>query len=671
MVSAAQGADNLHLMFALCSPRRLLRSPPGWACLRAWMLLLCLAWVAPAWADAPQPGRFMAPAQLVYANAAEALAGFHRGEFVPMTDSPVSYGYGEAPVWMVVVPSEAWPASGPMFLNINPVPISQVILWLARPNGELFELGRNGMSVPGDQRATRTRLATVMVPEVRDVSGLLVLKVEPISARLVGLTLRDAHAQQHWTLVEGMAIGGALCLMICLFGVAILIYSLLQQRTLAEWALALVIVSSLLLAVNGIMRAPLESLYRGMFNEVLTLLAAATIINYSLTALPHFGVPAALPRGVFWVRLSVWMVVPAGLVGYVWGSSALAGVFVAHTLQVPIMIGLGAWRVWVGDRSARRYALHGALILGSVLWLYLGLSGWVAFQMSHWVLWQVALALTFVSWLVDLLMSAWRERKNNALERERLHQLLTEEKQQLAVRVEERTAELREALAELQRVESHQRELLSLASHEFRTPAAMIKGALDVLACLPEDYSEAARTRLETVRSASNRLVFLANKLIEHDRWREMSVKPNKVMLDLRAWMLDVMSDFPPETPVTVRAGELALTVSGDAVLLRIALQNLVDNALSHTKPSDGRVVVALHAAQGWAHVTVDDDGPGVPDEIKAKVFDRFFSGRRTQRHGLGLSIVRAVARLHGGDATVADAPGRGARFVISLPLVS
>lgn len=671
MVSDGQGADNPWLMLATRRPCWGLGSPSGWVHLRAWLLLLCWAWAAPAWADAPQPGRYIAPAQQAYRDAGEALASFQRGEFVPMADTPVAYGYGEAPVWMVVEPSSAWPSSGPMFLHVHPLPVSRLTVWQAMPTGEVVQVGQAGMSVPAQDRSTRNRLATVMIPEVRDFQGRLVLKVETISVRLVGLNLRNAHEQQHWTLIEGMAIGGALCLIVCLFGVAILIYTLLQQRTLAEWSLALVIVCTLLISVNGIMRAGWESVFKGYFNEALTMLAAATIINYSLTALPQFNIPQLLPRGVWWVRLSIWMVVPAGLAGYIWGSSALAWVFASHAVQIPIMLGLGAWRVWMGDPKAKRYALHGVLILGSVLWLYVGLTGRMTFHMSHWILWQVALALTFVSWLFDLLITAWRERQANAMERERLHQLLTEEKQQLAVRVEERTAELREALAELQRVESHQRELLSLASHEFRTPAAMIKGALDVLACLPEDYSEAARTRLETVRSASNRLIFLANKLIEHDRWREMSVKPNKVPLDLRAWMLDVMSDFPPETPVTVRAGEASLTVNGDAVLLRIALQNLVDNALSHTKPTDGGVVVALHASQGWAHVTVDDDGPGVPDEVKAKVFDRFFSGRRTQRHGLGLSIVRAVARLHGGDATVADAPGRGARFVISLPLQS
>lgn len=670
MVSSALGADNPGFMFAACRHCCFAGSLPGCGRLRTWLLLVLMAWVVPVWAGVAQPGRFMAPAQQAYADAASALAGFQRGEFAAMPDAPVAYGYSEAPVWMVVVPSEAWPASGPMFLNINPVPVSKVTLWLARPDGQLFELGRNGMSVTAEQRATRSRLATVMVPEVRDVSGLLVLKVEPIAVRLVGLTLRDAQAQQHWTLVEGIAMGGALCLMVCLFGAVILIYTLLQQRTLVGWALAMVIVCSLLVPVNGLIRAPVESLFVGYFNEMVCLLTAATIIVYSLTALPQFDIPERFPRGVFWVRLSIWMVFPAGVVGYVWGGSALAAMFVWHTLQIPIMVYLGVLGVRAGDPKAKRYAPHGILILGSVLWLYIGMSGWVTFHMSQWILWQVALSLTFVSWLFDLLITAWRERQSNTQERERLHQLLTEEKQQLAVRVEERTAELREALAEVQRFEAHQRELLSLASHEFRTPAAMIKSAMDVLACLPEDYSEAARTRLETVRSASNRLIFLANKLIEHDRWREMSVKPNKVQLDLRAWVLDVMSDFPPETPVTVRAGDTALTVQGDAVLLRIALQNLVDNALSHTKPSDGGVVVALHSSQGWAHVTVDDDGPGVPDEVKAKVFDRFFSGRRTQRHGLGLSIVRAVARLHGGDATVADAPGRGARFVISLPLM-
>jgi signal transduction histidine kinase len=111
------------------------------------------------------------------------------------------------------------------------------------------------------------------------------------------------------------------------------------------------------------------------------------------------------------------------------------------------------------------------------------------------------------------------------------------------------------------------------------------------------------------------------------------------------------------------------LPVRGDRHLLSQALANLVDNALKYTP--EGRVRLAARAAADIARVEVADSGPGVPADRREAVFDRFVrleGSRSTPGNGLGLSLVRAVAKLHGGTAWLEDnAPGLRAVLVVPL----
>jgi len=105
--------------------------------------------------------------------------------------------------------------------------------------------------------------------------------------------------------------------------------------------------------------------------------------------------------------------------------------------------------------------------------------------------------------------------------------------------------------------------------------------------------------------------------------------------------------------------------------LHRLAL-NLIENALRHTPP--GTHVQATLASVGDDVVlTVEDDGPGIPEELRPRLFERFVRGRgdRGGGSGLGLAIVRAVAESHGGSVAVERAPAGGARFVVRLPQTS
>jgi len=111
-------------------------------------------------------------------------------------------------------------------------------------------------------------------------------------------------------------------------------------------------------------------------------------------------------------------------------------------------------------------------------------------------------------------------------------------------------------------------------------------------------------------------------------------------------------------------APEAAVSLPGNAALIDIAVRNVVDNAIRHA-PAGSDVSVAVTPA---GTVTVDDRGPGVPENQKELIFDRFWRADRSRTGaGIGLSLVRRVARLHGGDARVEDRPGGGARFVLAF----
>lgn len=225
--------------------------------------------------------------------------------------------------------------------------------------------------------------------------------------------------------------------------------------------------------------------------------------------------------------------------------------------------------------------------------------------------------------------------------------------------------ELQDTQDELARAEMAQRNLLTVASHEFRNPAAVIKSSLDSLGFIRETVPPEVEKRLTNIRNASSRLNDLANNLLTDRRLRQEVFSPNIKSVDLAGFIRSELPATEQNSRISLRLPEQTMMVEMDPSLIRIALHNLIDNAIRHTRQTD-TITVSLHTVAGHVDLQIADTGKGIID--KERVFDPYFSSSSELTHGLGLSIVRTIARLHGGDALMQDNQPRGTIFVIRLP---
>ena len=386
-----------------------------------------------------------------------------------------------------------------------------------------------------------------------------------------------------------------------------------------------------------------------------------------------------------WIPKAIWgsfiTVVSLGLPSILMGWVAINSVVaVGLVMYLPLVV-LGLIYQIAQGRSMSVW--HGPWMLvyfAFLVWHVLATRGWIPYSYISFYGWQVAGVTSLISMHWAMIHRARSALQARDLERMRLLAEISNKNHELEDRVAERTRSLATALNDMERAEAEQRQLLSMASHEFRTPAAMIKASLESLAMLKDQTPPMVQQRLSNMVLASDRMVLLANGLIQQDRLREHSLRPQLKAMDLCDLVQSVASHYPSSAAIEWNCPHTPLRMTADPILLSIAIYNLVDNALRYQPAlahTPVRVVLNLRRGdQGlpgeWAVVRVSDVGPGVPDEDKARLFERFESGQT--RHdrapsGLGLSIVARVAQVHGGRVSVSDNSPVGTVFELVLPL--
>jgi signal transduction histidine kinase len=223
------------------------------------------------------------------------------------------------------------------------------------------------------------------------------------------------------------------------------------------------------------------------------------------------------------------------------------------------------------------------------------------------------------------------------------------------------------ALRPLEAMRARERRFVADASHELLTPVAILHAELELAAGRPD---EEAREALQSATQETARLSALARDLLVLAQSDENGLQMRSETIDVRGLVERVTGRFRPRAEEAGRgiATEAApgLRVSGDPARLEQALSGLVDNALRH---GAGDLTLSARLVAGRAELHVLDAGPGLPEGFAARAFERF--SRATpegEGAGLGLAIVAAIARAHGGSAHAADRSGGGADVWLELP---
>jgi hemerythrin-like metal-binding protein len=250
----------------------------------------------------------------------------------------------------------------------------------------------------------------------------------------------------------------------------------------------------------------------------------------------------------------------------------------------------------------------------------------------------------------------------NVQQRERLERMLVERQR------------IEDALREADRRKD---EFLGVLSHELRNPLAPIRNSIYIM-LRAAPGSEQARRAVQVIRRQTAHLTRMVDDLLDVKRISTGKLRVHASRADLTRIVLETVEDLRPLFDRRSVALEIAVPsepiwVHGDPTRLVQIITNLLHNASKFTN-AGGRVRVSLGRHQQQARIAVRDDGVGIPHQLIGQVFDPFVQSEETLARtrgglGLGLSLVRGIAELHGGSAVAhSDGPGRGSEFVVTIP---
>ncbi len=230
-------------------------------------------------------------------------------------------------------------------------------------------------------------------------------------------------------------------------------------------------------------------------------------------------------------------------------------------------------------------------------------------------------------------------------------------------------------LTRLHKVDVTRREFVSNVSHEFRSPLASIKAAVETLEDGALDEPGVARDFVGRIHKDTNRLIGLAESLLELSKLESGQPSEDLHAVTLAPLLEEVRDSFHSRAqakgiPIVVKVHDQLPAVMGHEDYLRQVLINLLDNAVKFT-PADGEIRVVTGLRDPWVEVQISNTGPGIPREHLPHVFERFYKVDRSRHDsgvGLGLAIVKHIVQLHGGEVGVESEEGQGATFSFTIP---
>ncbi|MFC7516975.1 ATP-binding protein [Herbaspirillum sp. GCM10030257] len=324
----------------------------------------------------------------------------------------------------------------------------------------------------------------------------------------------------------------------------------------------------------------------------------------------------------------------------------------------------GVWRVYAIEHQARRIQVAQRMETRRDRAISLAMH-------SLWPIIPISLLLFAAAWWVVTSALSPLNRIGNDLAHRNANSLSPVSDQGVPREVSLLVAELNSLLVRMANALRSQQHFVADAAHELRSPLTALKLQLQTLTRAKDDVARAqAILRLQGGVERASRLV---EQLLALARQDPLSEPNPQSPVSLTACMENAVADVGPlaaSRHVSVSMLDIAeVSVPGDAEALRVMIRNLLDNAVRYV-PHGGKVAAAINHTETGVELTVEDSGPGISEENRARVFDRFYRvpGTSAGGSGLGLAIVKAIAERHEGTIQLGQSTLGGLKVSILVP---
>jgi K+-sensing histidine kinase KdpD len=226
------------------------------------------------------------------------------------------------------------------------------------------------------------------------------------------------------------------------------------------------------------------------------------------------------------------------------------------------------------------------------------------------------------------------------------------------------------------KITTQQQNFMMAITHELKTPIAVTKLNLETLQKRKLETSQQEKLINNTLQEA-NRMNALCNNLLLSSQMESEAYKKVSEQIQINKLLGDCIRDFSvryPSRKIMFNPKD-EITIDGDVFLLQMAFNNLIENALKYS-PKDTAIQVVLAKKENQCQLAITDEGNGIPDEDKLKIFEKFYrigsdATQKSKGTGLGLFLVKRIVDAHKGVVYVKDNQPKGSMFTIQLPLMS